>query len=147
AAILAGLALLWVSLRAFARRRRGFAPFGVAAGRLRRLMRARARIGSDPEGGHDVARQAYRILHDAFNEAAGRAIFASQKERFLAAHPRFAPEAGDVRAFFERSEQAFFAVSSGGRAAAPQPPAAQGEDLAWLSDLARRLARLEQPGR
>jgi mxaA protein len=144
AALLAGLGLLWFGIRFLAMRRRGFAPFGVAAKRLRRLARRRQAGQADP----DTAREAYRIMHEAFNEAAGQAVFASQKDRFLATHPRFAPAAGEVRAFFERSEEAFFAVSATGRSRNAEPARQQDPaELEWLAGVARRLGRLERPGR
>jgi hypothetical protein len=74
-------------------------------------------------------------MHEAFNDAAGQAVFSSQRERFLAEHPQFAGEADGVRAFFDRSDALFF----GGRAG--------GTEMAWLVELARRLARRERPGR
>jgi mxaA protein len=132
AAALAVLALLWAAVRGFAMRRRGFAPFAVAAKRLRRLPRL--------ESGPDAARRGYRILHDAFNEAAGQAVFASHKERFLATHPRFAAEADAVRAFFGPTSTEQPVAEGAG-------PHRAGDDVAWLADLARRLARIEQPGR
>jgi mxaA protein len=136
---LAVLALLWAAVRAFAIRRRGFAPFTLAARKLRRHATSR----DDPES----VRSAYRVLHDAFNQVAGRAVFASQREMFLADHPHFAAEAGAVRAFFDRSEKAFF----GAPAPESRPGAAGGEargsEIRWLYRFARRLARLEQPGR
>lgn len=131
AAALVVLGVLWLGLRMIALRRRGYAPFGMAARRLRRLARESGTGAVDAT----VVRSAFRIMHDAFNEAAGQAVFSSQREDFLARHPRFAAEASAVRAFFERSDAVFF----GGHAA--------GTDVAWLVGLARRLARIEQPGR
>lgn len=139
AAVLAALALSWSAVRGFAMRQRGFAPFAVAARRLRRLGRS--------PGDPDVVRQGYRILHEAFNEAAGEAVFASKKEGFLSRHPRFAAEAKTVRAFFDRSENAFFNVAPAQQEPAVSP-GRQGADVevAWLADAAKRLARIERAG-
>jgi len=139
AVALAVLTLVWAAVRAFATRRRGFAPFTLAARKLRRQITSR----DDPE----AVRNAYRVLHDAFNQAAGRAVFASQKEKFLADHPRFSAEAGSVGAFFDRSEKAFFGApvpEHGSGTAGPEPG---GSEIRWLYRFARRLARIEQPGR
>lgn len=150
AAALTGLALLWWTLRSYAVRRRGFAPFGLAAARLRRLSR---RGSKDP----DALRTAFRIMHEAFNETAGRAVFAAHREGFLADHARFSPESAAVLSFFERSNQVFFDVQSARGAGAVRPqrlvngqaPADLGglADMNALVDLAKRLARLERPGR
>lgn len=143
AAILAGLGLAWLALRTFALHRRGFAPFAVAAGKLRRLARA---ANQDPQ----ALPLAFRIMHEAVNETAGRAVFDSQREEFLADHPQFAPEAAELRAFFDRSGRLFYGSRSQGRAS--QTRDSQGTvaehagaaDFACLSQLARRLARLER---
>ncbi|HZH05797.1 MAG TPA: hypothetical protein VEY69_03895 [Lautropia sp.] len=137
-AVLAALALAWSAVRGVAMRRRGFAPFAVAARRLRRLRSSRG----DPE----VVRQAYRILHEAFNEAAGEAVFASKKEGFIARHPRFAAEARTVRAFFDRSENAFFNLAPAQAPADSADGQRAGAEVAWLTDAAKRLARIERPG-
>jgi hypothetical protein len=93
---------------------------------------------------------AYRILHEAFNEAAGRAIFSAQRERFLAEHAHLAAEADAVRAFFDRSDALFFGGPTGGGTAggrqASEVGGADGHDIAWLAALARRLAVLERQG-
>ena len=143
AAALVALALLWLAVRRFARRRLGFAPFANAAARLRAMARGKAAREGDPE----ATRRAFRIMHDAFNEAAGQAVFASQAERFLAAHPRLAAEALAVRTFFERSDEIFF-VAPHGEPMRVQPAAPGGRaGFIWLLELARRLAALERPGR
>jgi len=139
AVALAVLALLWAAVRAFAMRRRGFAPFTLAARKLRR----RATGPADPES----VRSAYRVLHDAFNLVAGQAVFASQKEKFLSDHPRFAAEANAVRVFFERSEKAFFSTPSPAQGSGAAGGEASGAEIRWLYRFALRLARIEQPGR
>ena len=151
AAALALLALLWLGLRTFALQRRGFAPFTVASRRLRRL--ARAGRGATPA---TIRGSAFRIMHEAFNEAGGQAIFSSQRDRFLAEHPQFAGEAVGVRAFFDRSDALFFGTRAAGGVAGGLPhdgtssagrdDGPGGGDLAWLASLASRLARLEQAG-
>jgi mxaA protein len=103
-----------------------------------RKLRGLARSGrDDPE----VMRTALRVMHDAFNDTAGRAVFASHRELFLASHPQFAPEAAAVRSFFDRSNQVFFARAHAGDDGVRGP-----NGLAELSELARSLARLEHPG-
>jgi len=150
AAALALLALLWLGLRTAALHRRGYAPFTVASRRLRRL--ARTGRGAAPA---TVMGSAFRIMHEAFNEAAGQAIFSSQRDRFIAEHPQFAGEAAGVRAFFDRSDALFFGRRAAGGGACGGMPhngtsgAAHEEgadDLAWVAELARRLARLERAG-
>jgi hypothetical protein len=77
-------------------------------------------------------------------------VFASQTEKFLAEHPRFGAEAATVREFFDRSERAFFGVPAGSRdrSRAGAPDVGNGEsEVGWLYRSARRLARIEQPGR
>ncbi len=149
AVALAVLALLWAGLRMVALRRPGYAPFENAARKLRRLARGRRDAAAE-----QVVGAGFRIMHEAFNQAAGQAVFSSQRDRFLAGHPQFAGEATRVRAFFDRSDAFFFGARTGtaaGRGAGGAPGgtaggAALGDDPTWLADLARRLARLEQPG-
>ena len=146
AVALVTLALLWLGLRTLALRRRGYAPFTVAARKLRRL--ARGRRAATPAAAVEAA---YRIMHEAFNEAAGRPVFSAQRDRFIAEHPHLATEAGGVRAFFERSDALFFGgrtrVGTGAALAAANAGQAGGsDDLAWLAELARRLAGRERQG-
>ena len=159
---LLALAVLWVAIRFLAMRRRGFAPFAVAARQLRRLARQQSRrasesvepaIGAAKDGpaesaDRDDVRQAFRVMHDALNEVSGKAVFVAHLDRFLAEQPRFAPEASAIRAFFARSDAVFFggpAAATAGSGSSDRTP--RDSDLAWLADLARRLARLERPGR
>ncbi len=147
AAALLALALLWLGLRALALRRRGYAPFAAAARKLGRMKRA-GRGGAPAQ----AVEGAYRVMHEAFNEVAGCAVFSAQRDRFIAEHPHLAAEAGGVRAFFDRSDALFF----GGRARAGAVAtvavdarageAAGRDDIAWLAGLARRLAGRERQG-
>jgi mxaA protein len=144
AAALAVLALLWAGLRMMALRRPGYAPFAAAARKLRRL--ARAGRGAAPG---QVVGSGFRIMHEAFNQAAGQAVFSAQRDRFLAEHPQFAGEAARVRAFFDRSDVLFFGARTGTAdkgAGGTAGGDVSADDTNWLADLASRLARLEQPG-
>lgn len=96
--------------------RRGKRPFTTAA----RLL---ARHGSFD------AKQSRRILHRAFDEAAGRVILSTDLPEFLAARPEFRQLAEQIEAFFHNSDSQFF-----GSVAAAAPPA----------DLVKRLSRAER---
>ena len=132
--------------------RRRLTAYAVAAGALLALLFAvyvgapwlgrqrrpferawRALRGAPP--GSAVQRQhALRQLHAALNQAAGEVLFAGGVERFVAAHPAYAPLRADLAAFFGHSQRAFFA-------AAPADDASLGP---WLIAFSRRLRDTER---
>lgn len=77
---------------------------------------------------------ALRLLHRAFDETAGAAMFSGGVEAFLAQHPRFRPVADEIRAFHAASRLAFFAD-------APDHSAFPLPRLAALSQACRRIER------
>lgn len=76
---------------------------------------------------------AYRALHQALNRTAGEVLFETGIERFVAAHPRFAPLRDEIAGFFARSRAEFFTGGGDG----PQ-------DAPWLRDFARRCRDAER---
>jgi mxaA protein len=96
-ALLAYLAHVYVWTPWWAPRRR---PFGVA---WRALHRQRGAAPADQQ------REAFRRLHAALNQTAGRVVFEPDIGRFIAEHPRFAPLGGELATFFQRSREHFFA--------------------------------------
>jgi mxaA protein len=76
-------------------------------------------------------REACRALHAAFNQTAGRTLFAEGIDAFVAQAPRFAALKGDIQAFFQRSQATFFAGA----------PAIQAE---WLLAFARACRDAER---
>ena len=125
AVAVAALAFAYLVLPWLARRRR---PFATALRRLRRMDAA----SWDPA----AERHALRLLHGAFNAAAGRALFASGLDRWFDEQPRYAALRGPVEAFFRRSERLFFAV---GEAASREA-----QTLAGLQALCRRCRDVER---
>lgn len=96
AALLLGyLAHVYVGDRWWARRQRPFA----------RAYRELARL--DLAAGASL-QQAFRRMHRAFDEAAGRATFAADAASFAGDGSRWAPLRADIAAFFERSRRTFF---------------------------------------
>ncbi|HEU4460090.1 MAG TPA: hypothetical protein VFR90_13285 [Methylibium sp.] len=81
-------------------------PFSAALRRLRGLQRQ----GADDE----ALREAWRTLHAAIDATAGRVLDARAVEQFVAMSPRHAPLADELRWFFGRSQQVFFAGGPGG---------------------------------
>jgi mxaA protein len=74
---------------------------------------------------------ALKIVHRAFDETAGRALFARELPGFLSQNPRFAAAGDEARKFFLLSEHEFFAAD----AAEPS--------FEWLVSFCRTLSRLE----
>jgi mxaA protein len=99
-------------------------PFARARREVRRLARGR------DESAH---REAIKRVHRAFDQTAGRALFAVELPAFLRDHPRFAPLAPDIERFFELSRREFFA----GGAADP-------ELLPWLERFCTACRGLER---
>ena len=52
--------------------------------------------------------QALGILHQAFNRVHGQTLFRPQLPEFLVAHPQYQSLAGEIDAFFQRSESLLF---------------------------------------
>lgn len=73
-------------------------PFAIAARELRRIPTDEA-VG-------DAA--AMKVVHNAINRTAGRAVFAHNLDGFLQSHPRFAEFRADFERLFEASGQTFF---------------------------------------
>ena len=83
------------------------------------------------EEGDGAYRRALKIVHRAFDEAAGRALFAQELPGFFAKHPRFEAAAADTHKFFSLSEQEFFTANRSERA------------IGWIISFCRNLSRLE----
>ncbi len=105
----------------------GRGPFAAAFREVGRL----ARSGSDA-----TRREAIRRVHRAFDQTAGRALFAAEVPAFLQAHPRYAPLRPEIERFFELSRREFF----GGGAAEP-------DLLPWLARFCRECRGLERGSR
>lgn len=76
-----------------------------------------------------------KIVHEAINRTAGRAVFAHDLDDFFASHPAFAPLRDDFERLFAASGRVFF-----GNADAVAPAGAAGE----LLRLCRRGRRIER---
>jgi mxaA protein len=104
-------------------------PFGRAYRALRRQAAGAAGAASWSE--------ACRALHAAFNETAGRVVFADEVDRFVAQVPRFGGLREEIRSFFARSQAGFFA----GAAPSPADPA---DERRWLLRFARACRDAER---
>jgi mxaA protein len=98
-------------------------PFARACRRLRRL----------PAQASERREAALRAVHAAFNETAGRSLFADGMDRFFVEHPRFSPLRDRVLEFYRGSQAEFFRGASA-------PPF----DLQAMLDLCRALRRCER---
>lgn len=78
-------------------------------------------------------REACRALHAAFNQTAGRTVFAEAIDGFVLQAPRFAGLQDDIRTFFNLSQAAFFAD-------AQQPPPQRD----WLVSFAKACRDAER---
>lgn len=89
-----------------------FVYFGLPwlSGRHRPFTRAyrRLRAGRKAPVSLQAWQDACRAIHAAFNETAGQVVFADTVDGFVSRAPRFAPLREDIRAFFARSQVAFF---------------------------------------
>ncbi|CAA2137868.1 nonribosomal peptide synthetase MxaA [Hyphomicrobium sp. ghe19] len=76
----------------------------------RPFTRAERQIRSIQSAGTDEApyRNSLLILHRAFDQSAGRRIFAADVPAFIATHERFADLLPTLRSFFENSQLYFF---------------------------------------
>ena len=101
-ALIAALGYLGYLNGSIAMVRRTNGPFARALRQLKKLSRQ--------ETGQAILREANRCLHVAFNETAGRVIFANDLETFFAGNPAFRPLRAQVEAFYSESRRLFFAV-------------------------------------
>ncbi|HEX7034269.1 MAG TPA: hypothetical protein VF210_00760 [Pseudomonadales bacterium] len=74
-----------------------------------------------------------KIVHDAINRTAGRAIFTHNLDDFVATHAEYAALRDDLHRLFAASDQAFFRESA--------PPGNGAPDLLELCRHARRIER------
>jgi mxaA protein len=118
--LLGYLGWVYLGLPWAASRRR---PFALAWRTLRGLPR-------EPTAEQRLA--AYRRLHEALNRTAGHVVFVADIARFAEAHPRFLGLQDELRLFFARSNEQFFAA---------QPAAAHD---AWLLAFGRRCRDAER---
>lgn len=81
-------------------------PFARAHRRIKRLRHKPAQ-----------QKQALFHLHQAFNQTFGASVFATDIERFIERHPRFANLKAQIAAFFDRSNRALFAGDEQGMSA------------------------------
>ena len=81
---------------------------------------------------------ALRDIHQAFNETAGRTVFAETLEVFFAEHAHFAPLRQSVNDYFIHSRAVFFADNDAG-SVEPYPPAQLIDFLRACSDAERGL--------
>lgn len=102
-------------------------PFGSAVRKLKRLPRPGAPA-------HNAA--GLRIVHEAVNRTAGRAVFAHNLGEFLAAHPEFAGLQRDFERLFAASGRVFFADAAAGADA--------GIDFSALLHLCRVCSGIER---
>ncbi len=96
--LLGWLAHVYLGDRWWAKRQRPFA----------RAYRELARLDLAAGANAPLLRDAFRRLHRAFDESAGRATFAADAASFAADGSRWAPLRAEIAAFFERSRAAFF---------------------------------------
>ncbi|MEY2687075.1 MAG: hypothetical protein RL375_1273 [Pseudomonadota bacterium] len=160
--------LLGPGVVATLRRHGVVAPGGKAVRPHRTRVGAAAAHGAmDPALAFDGHEAAWRALHRAFDQAAGRTVLPRQARGWALADARFAPLADEIERFFDASADRFFAIGvapawsggvGGGAGAAERPrsrrtpPAdgaandANGFDEARLWLLAKALARAEAAG-
>lgn len=129
-----GAAMLVLLL--FAAWRRGFLSFADRGNRpFARAVRELKRLRPVPEAPAQY-RAGLKVVHDAINRTAGRAVFAHNLDEFFASHPEFAPLRDDFDLLFAASSRAFFAHPAAGARAAGASPA-----LLRLCRLCRRIER------
>ena len=126
--LLTYLAYVYGGLPWLARRRR---PFTLAWRAVRKLPGA-AQAGK--------RRDMYRLLHAALNQTAGEALFESDVDRFVTAHPQFAGLRNEIALFYRRSREEFFAAA--GTDGATDTPRA--DDGAWLVGFCRACRDAER---
>lgn len=119
--LLAWLAHVYIGLPWWARGQR---PFAQAWRALRGLTPS----SPDPQW-----QAATRRVHEALNRTMGEVLLEEDIDRFVAAHPRFAPLHGDLATFFRHSRVAFF-----------DPQGAAVADRDWLLAFCRRCRDAER---
>lgn len=110
-------------------------PFATAVRELKRLQAGASTPAQYPAS--------LKIVHEAINRTAGRAVFAHNLDAFLASHSEFAPLREDFRRLFAASGQVFFASAPADEASAPADAPA-GSAPAQLLRLCRRCRRIER---
>jgi len=108
--------------------RRSHGPFARAHRRLKMLRRQ--------PSGDPVRREAYRCLHAAFNETAGRVVFCDDLDSFFAEQPRFGELRASIESFYFESRQLFFSAQA--------PNAATAANVDTLLRLALRFRDAER---
>ncbi|MEX2122919.1 MAG: hypothetical protein WD795_03420 [Woeseia sp.] len=124
------------ALLLFAAWRRGLRAF-IARGNLPFARAVRELKRSEPASGapaHPAAR--LKIVHEAVNRTAGRAVFAHNLDDFLAAHPAYAGLRNEFARLFTASGRVFFTNT-----AAAEP---SGSDSAALLRLCRSCRKIER---
>ncbi|QSA98436.1 hypothetical protein [Methylococcus sp. EFPC2] len=131
AALAIGLYGAWrLNAPPFRRRSR---PFARARKALRKLRRSRSAA--------EKAQRAYRLVHQAFDQAAGYTVFAGELDEFLEARPLYGPLRGKIETFFALSRQFFFASEN---RIEPGYGMERGGDTAVLQWLETLCAELDQ---
>jgi mxaA protein len=124
AGLFAYLAWVYLGLPWWARRRR---PFALA---FKRVSSGRGADWPD----------SLRALHAAFDQTAGRTVFAASIDELLTQAPQFAPLRAEIEVFYAASQRAFFAANEPEAA----PGAAASPDAAWLKAFARSCRNAER---
>ena len=119
----------WLAWRRLGGTRRA-RPFARAQRELKQLLRGPA--------SSETYRAAATLLHRAFDETAGGALFAGQVERFCESRPGFAELREELTGFFAVSERLFFTV--------PEAPLPADYPIGRLERLCRRCAAVERRG-
>jgi mxaA protein len=128
AALVAYLAFVYFGLPWWSSQRR---PFKQAW----RSLKAMPSLSRAPSS--DDRRAAFQRVHEALNQTAGEVIFEQSIDRFIGRHPRFADMRDDLRSFFKKSREEFFASS-------PEGSAADVSVGAWLSEFCRKCRDIER---
>jgi mxaA protein len=107
-AALFALTLLYLGYRQF-----GWLNFAGAGpfARAYRDLKNIAKQNRDASG----LQSAMRRVHRAFDETAGRTMFAGRLEEFFSSHARFSGVRDSIELFFDRSRHEFFGASTAGR--------------------------------
>lgn len=130
--VLLSIAAWQRGIRAWLERRNlPFARAERALKRARPAFEAQRPEGTSAANGADAA--ALKIVHEAINRTAGRAVFAHDLEDFVATHREYAALRDDLDRLFAASNHAFFRENA--------PPATDVPDLLALCRRARRIER------
>jgi mxaA protein len=109
-------------------RRRKARPFTAAARAIRHLTN-----GAQGEG---VYRDSLLALHRAFDDAAGKRVFAADIDGFLDGHPEYRSARHEIGQFFAASRRAFYGSDLAG--------ASETHPIEAVSALSQRMSRLER---